>query len=385
MADFSFELDWKAFWVSLIFVISFYVFYLWSRKFPNPKMYYSKTSELEQLQQTFKAKSKLLPKKLQYIALFAALFAFLDPRVYVSKIGTSSGAPSEATEGIAIYFILDQSGSMQESIPISFPGDPDQSMPKIKILKKLTTDFIQGDKALNLSGRPNDMIGLIAFARVPEVLSPLTLEHKAILEKLADLEVVKDKNLDGTGIGYAIYKTAHLIAATRHFAQELADKGKPAYEIQNTIMILVTDGLQESNPLDQGNPLRTMDIPVAAHYAKDQGIRLYIVNLEPKLSTEELAPFRHQMENAAHSTGGEFFFISDSKSLLTIYSDIDRLEKSKLPWKEELAAQAEKKLSKDSLPNLYQRISLYPTLIMISLFALLLSIFLDSTVMRKVP
>ena len=32
-------------------------------------------------------------------------------------------------------------------------------------------------------------------------------------------------------------------------------------------MVLVTDGVQEINPLDNGNPLRTIDIPEAAAFA----------------------------------------------------------------------------------------------------------------------
>jgi Ca-activated chloride channel homolog len=375
MTNTSFEFDWTAFWLSLAFGACFYIFRRWSKQFSPPRVFYSNVKGLEFQKKSFKALGSHFPKVLEYAALLLFVIAFIDPRFYIQKPLSGELPPEEALEGIAIYFVLDQSGSMAESVEV----DRGKSLPKVEILKTLTSAFIKGDPTLGLSGRPNDMIGLIAFARVPQVLSPLTLEHKAILKQLAAFDSVHDKNWDGTGIGYAIYKTAHLIAATRHFAQDLAVKGKPAYDIKNTIMILVTDGLQEANPLDLNNPLRTMDIPDAAAYAKEQGIRLYIVNLEPKLATEELAPFRHQMQKAAALTGGDFFFVNGSTNLLQIYSEIDRLEKSKLPWTEEQA------LSKDMLPQLYQKISLYPYLVALGMLFLIISIGLNATVMRKVP
>lgn len=250
---------------------------------------------------------------------------------------------------------------------------------KIDLLKEVTKEFIVGDAADGLAGRPNDMIGLVAFARGADVLSPLTLDHRAVLEELEQLKPVSERVQDGTSIGYAIFKTANMIAATRHYAEDLISKGEPAYSIKNAIMILITDGMQDPNPLDKGKRLRNMDVPEAAAYAKKEGIKLYIINVEPKLSTEEYAPYRHIMQRAARSTGGEFFMIDQTGSLDRIYQQIDALEKSVLP------AEAAQLGGYDDRPDLFQRLSLYPYLIAFGIFSLLGSIFLQTTLLRRAP
>jgi Ca-activated chloride channel homolog len=378
MAEISFEIDWKALGISLIFVLSCFFLSQWSKRYSLPTIFYSNTADLVLQKKTFKALTNHVPRILEFTALALFILAFINPRFYIPRPSLEP-PPSEATQGIAIYMVLDQSGSMAEAVDAPYI-DSRKPVPKVEILKKLTSAFIKGDPAIGLSGRPNDLIGLIEFARVPQVVAPLTLDHKAILDQLASFDSVHDKNIDGTGIGYAIYKTAHLIVATRHYAQDLAGKEKPAYTIKNTVIMLVTDGVQEVNPLDAGNPLRSMDIPDAAEYAKEQGVRLYIVNLEPQISSEEFAPFRHQMQNAAELTGGKFFFVNSTTSLPDIYADIDLLEKSEIQ-----PNIFGKNLSKDDLPSKYHRISLYPFLIMIGMACLLLSVILNATLLRRIP
>jgi Ca-activated chloride channel family protein len=336
----------------------------------------SALNPLKETPKNLKARWACLPKYLEYAALIFFLIAFIDPRLFLPRtLHPKEQPPSEFTEGIAIYLVLDQSGSMEEPI-ISSRGKGET---KMGLLKQLTRDFIQGNPDENLTGRSNDLLGIIEFARVPNVLAPLTLDHQAVLNQLDKIHVVKDKNHDGTAIGYAIYKTANLIAATRHFAEDIpAGKGKP-YDIKSTLMILVTDGVQEINPQDKGNPLRTIDIPEAAEYAKQQGVRVYIVNIDPGISAEEFAPFRQQMQHAVEANGGKFFMMNDARDLSKIYGEIDRLEKSKLP---ENAVQS---ISKSNLPQFFIRHPLYPFFIALGMICLLLSILLKSTWMRQMP
>jgi Ca-activated chloride channel homolog len=376
----SFAIDWLALIISCFFIAGAYLFYLSSRLVAEtPCLLFSDLTNLKTQPKSFKIKLSNCARYLQYAAIAAFLAAFIDPKIFVPKeISQGAESSSNAVEGIAMYFVLDQSGSMAEIISPAFLGGNEQSLSKIEFLKSLTMDFIKGNPALGLSGRQNDMIGLIAFARIPEVLVPLTLEHQTVLDDIKKLEVVHSRDREGTGIGYAIYKTANLIAAVRHFSEELAKGKKPVYDIKNTIMILVTDGLQEPNPEDQKQPLRTMDIPEAAEFAKTQGVRLYIVNLEPKLATEELAPFRHQMQQAAELTGGKFFFVTSSTNLSQIYSEIDQLEKSELPMS------FERNIPRDKQPDLFNKISFYPYLIALGLFCLFLSILLQTIYAKKV-
>jgi Ca-activated chloride channel family protein len=273
------------------------------------------------------------------------------------------------TEGIAIYLVLDRSGSMGELISV---GRERRS--KLDLLKQVTAQFIQGNPELGLTGRHTDMIGLVAFARVPNVLSPLTLDHKAILKLLSQLDVVKDKNLDGTAIGYAIYKTANLIAATRLFAKDLQGQGKPAYEIKNSVILLVTDGFQDPSLLDKGNRVRTIELQEAAQYALEQGVRLYIINVEPKIASEQFAPQRHLMQSIAEMTGGKFYLATSVQGLAEIYSEIDNIEKSLLP-EEAITAPIQPK----------RRVSFFPYLIALGMLCLLLAVLLKTTILKTFP
>ena len=160
---------------------------------------------------------------------------------------------------------------------------------------------------------------------------PLTLDHQAILKALSQIQVVKKPDEDGTAMGYAIYKTVNMIAATKHYAAELAQKGNPSYDIKNSIIILVTDGLQDPSILDKNSRLRNIGLDEAAAYAKKNAVRLYLINIDPNTYSEELTPQRHQMERITKLTGGQLFIVGILGDITGIYSDIDRIEKSVLP------------------------------------------------------
>jgi Ca-activated chloride channel family protein len=326
-----------------------------------------------------------LPQNLLWVSLLSFATAFTDPHLLLDRKWETMGQPTTPrdagqpppTEGIAIYLVLDRSGSMSEEVIARSPSGGRRRISKINLVKEVTSKFIAGDPSIGLAGRPNDLIGLVFFARAANVEAPLTLEHGTVLQQLSKYNVIGQRDLDGTGIGYAIFKTANMIAATRRYSQELAHKGEPAYTIKNSIIILLTDGLQDPNPLDKGKRLRNMDIPEAAEYAKEQGVRLYMVNVDPALGTEEFAPYRHIMQRAAELTGGKFYMVDSVSNLDKIYQDINQLEKSAIPEQLEI--------DKNKRPDLYRRISFYPYLIAFGLLCLLASIMLNGLVLRRVP
>lgn len=370
----SFEIDLKALLLSLLASLVCYFIWKWRKRFIDPYLYFSDVEALGR--KPHRSLWSNLPQGLLWLSLISFLVAFLDPHFLIDKQNenTSNQGNRSPTEGIAIYLVLDQSGSMEEEVSIDR-----NRIRKVDLLKQVTKQFIGGNPNTGLQGRPNDLIGLIAFARGAHVLSPLTLDHAAILKELSTFAPIGQKDQDGTSIGYAIFKTANMIAATKHYAQELIDKGEPAYTIKSTVMILITDGMQDPNPLDKGKRLRNMDIPEAADYTKEQGIRLYIVNVEPKLATEEFAPHRHIMQRAAELTGGKFYMVDNSTNLEKIYRDIDQLEKSHLPEFQQPP------LDKEHRPDLYRRLSFYPYLLAMGLLSLLASLVLEATLFRRVP
>ena len=383
MSGIYFEIDSIAFLLAAGFALVFWIFLRWRKRFSSPSLSFSKVQDLKAAVRGWRAAYADLPRLLVFAALFLFIAAFIDPHLLIKREEKGAGAPEKAlpTKGIAIYLLLDQSGSMTEKVLARTPSGSRTYITKIQLLKEVTRDFVAGNPELNLKGRPNDLIGLIFFARAPQIIVPLTLDHKTILDKLAKFDVIQNEDQDGTAIGYAIFKTANLIAATRYYAEAFAGKAKPAYEIKNSIIIVVTDGLQDPSPLDKGRRLRNMSLEEAAEYAKKEGVKVYIVNVEPDIASEKYAPDRHLMERITALTGGKFYLVDSTTSLGDIYSDIDKLEKSEIPPEEEEI----KALSKDKQPNLYRRVSFYPYLIGLGMLCLLLSLLLQSTVLRKVP
>jgi Ca-activated chloride channel family protein len=195
-----------------------------------------------------------------------------------------------------------------------------------------------------------------------------------LLQKLEELKPLMDEKDRGTAIGYAVFKTVNLIVGTRNYAQDLKGKGKPAYEIKNAIIVLITDGFQNINPGDTDKRLRTIDVREAAKYAKENGIRLYVINVDANMAKEEFTPHRKIMQNVTELTGGQFFIVGTNQSLEDIYHDIDRLEKDLLPNEAILQP-----------PEAYTRISYYPYFLGLGLIALALSLILSTTLLRRFP
>lgn len=384
----SFALDPVALTVAIPFCLGCYILHRLKKRMPSPRIDISNLGFFCTPSQCgWKERLHFLPSFFKWFAFLALLLAFLDFRFYIPLSENSRLFPQEslATEGIAIYLVLDQSGSMSEKITTRIPGEGLQSISKIDLVKYVTSLFIKGDSALGLAGRPNDLIGLVEFARTAQIAVPLTLDRKELLDKLAKFKSVKNPSEDGTAIGYAMLKTAYLIQATRNYARDLMGKGKPAYEIKNSVIILVTDGLQDPNPADKGSKWRQMDPREVALSLKEEGIRIYIVNVEPKFANEAYAANRRQLEQAAEMTGGKLYMINNGRSLDDIYASIDAIEKSKISIEENLAETLKHKLAKEKLPGLYHTLFLAPYLIALAIGCLILGVFLESTLLRKVP
>src|SRR5438445_4181551 len=100
-----------------------------------------------------------------------------------------------ATEGIAIEMVVDASGSMATA-DFNWQG---QTITRLEAVKKAFRLFVEGGEAapprgltppaqgVHLEGRPNDLIGLVTFARWPKTTCPLTLSH-SVLVRLMEAE-----------------------------------------------------------------------------------------------------------------------------------------------------------------------------------------------------
>lgn len=370
----SFEINYYALLLVLLILGLLFPLWRWRSRFRSPSLLYPHLSDLIPAD-SFSLRRNLafLPRWLKYASCGFFLLAFIDPRIYLPK----TSADSVPKEGIAIYLVADRSGSMAQKVRFLTEKGTWENIPKIDLLKQITRAFIEGNSLLGLPGRPNDLIGLTAFARTAQVEAPLTLDHRAVVDQLTKLQVVQNKEDDGTAIGYALYKTTNIIDATRHYAHDLVGRDLPSYEMKSAIIILITDGFHAPSPFDQGHQFRNIDLDTAANYAKEKDVKIYLISIEPALASAQFTPHRNLMQRVAERTGGKYYHISDQMSLSQIYADIDKLEKGLvLP---------STSLSKDDQPNLYKVMPLYPYFIAAGMLALGLAIVLYTILLRRVP
>lgn len=377
---FGLEMDIRALLVATLLGLGLILANYFLRRFERPFLYYSQLHLFSVKKSTWREKLVKLPRYLLVLAWIFLALAYSDPHRFVPKTPSDEGNMEEQqipTEGIAIYLVLDNSRSMGEEIEISTPSGRRKILPKMEILKEVTQEFVQGDQKKGLKGRSSDLIGLVTFARSAKILSPLTLDHETILQELQTLNTVKEEKELGTAIGYSIFKTANLIEATKHFGQDLVKNGTPAYEIKNSIIVLVTDGLQETHPEDYDNPLRSIDLIDAGAAAKEMGITLYIINIDPKINSAKFSDYRKLYKLLTEMTGGKFYYVDSTRDLEEIYTEIDQIEKSLLP--------SHTKQDKEKLPNLYKRVDYYKLFISLGLGTLFFALFLMTTILRRVP
>lgn len=311
----------------------------------NTHLSYPSLSPLKARKPTFFERFHFIPKLLATLSLLSLALAFIDPHL-LEEGGPSDSPPKE---GLALYLVLDRSGSMQTAI--------DPPLTRFDVLKKASIAFIRKF--------PSDLIGAIAFARAAEVISPLTWDHRLLEKRISELQVIQDKEQDGTSMGYAIYKTAHLINAAKIFQQE---ENVP-YKIQKAIMIVVTDGFQDPNLLDKGNRIRAMELDEAAKFAKEKGVKVFILNIDPSIQEKKFLPNLHELQRAAEETGGELVVVNQIADLEAILKRIPQEEKSKIYGQREEVLQ--------------KRISFYPYFIALGLFLMGLYIFSEEAVWRK--
>jgi Ca-activated chloride channel family protein len=217
-------------------------------------------------------------------------------------------------DGIAIMMAVDVSGSMR-ALDLS---ENSRELTRLDAVKQTFERFVLGgDK---LAGRPDDAIGLVAFATYAETRSPLTLDHGNLAAAARQVTFARDDE-GSTAIG----------AGLELAVQRLAD-----YQARSKIAILLTDG--ESNVHD-------IDEDTAIDDAAKAGIKVYTIGA----GTNGYAPIRLPLPDGstelrqipasidetllrkiADKTHGQYFRATDHAGLARIYEAIDKLERTTL-------------------------------------------------------
>jgi len=261
-----------------------------------------------------------LPLALRVAALVCLVIALARPQTGMEKT-------RDISEGIAIQMVVDRSGSM--GAEMTYQGT---QMTRLDVVKKVFLDFALGN-GKDLLGRSSDLIGMIAYARYPDTICPLTLAHDTLPLFVENTKLVSRKPEDGTAIGDALALAAARLETAEKALKKQQKEIPGAYKIKSKIMILLTDG---QNNTGKRTPME------AAEMAAKWGIRVYAIAIgggESGMVRTPLGVFQipggAETDNAtlkaiAEKTGGAFWEAQDAGALSEVYKEIDRLEKSEI-------------------------------------------------------
>ncbi len=271
---------------------------------------------------------------LRIITLILLILALARPQ-------SSKGDESITAEGIDIILTLDVSGSMQAE---------DFKPNRLEAAKQVAADFIRG--------RKNDRIGLVIFAGHSVTQAPLTLDYE-ILISLLDKVHIGILQEDGTAIGMAIANSVNRLRNS---------------QAESKVIILLTDGVNNKGEID---PLTAADL------AKALQLKIYTIGAGSKGETYVTVddPFwgkrqipiqadldEETLNKVAEITGGKYFRATDEQSLVSIYEEIEQLEKSEIDVKQ-----------------YKEYVELFQYLAYAALGLICVEIFLTNTRFRKIP
>lgn len=239
---------------------------------------------------------RIVPGLLRLAALILLTLAIMRPQ-------TGTGEEKSTQQVIDMMISLDISGSMA-----TLDFHPDNRLVAAKLEAKR---FIEA--------RKDDRIGLVVFAGQSVTQCPLTVDHKAILSLLNQVQMgmVEDGTAIGLGLGTAVNRLKNS-------------------EAKSKVIVLLTDGVNNAGEID---PL------TAAELAKQYKVRVYTIGVgkegssflpvqDPRFGTRLLKVETQIDENMltqiSKKTGGAYFRAQDERGLREIFKEIDRLEKTEV-------------------------------------------------------
>jgi Ca-activated chloride channel homolog len=243
--------------------------------------------------------------RLRHAPFFIRMAAFALLIVAFARPQTSARGENVFREGIDITMALDISGSMLAE---------DFRPNRLEAAKNVAEEFIKG--------RMSDRIGLVIFAGESFTQCPLTTDYDVLIDLL---KKVKMGNLrDGTAIGEGIANAVNRMKTST---------------AKSRVMILLTDGV---------NNMGAIDPATAAEIARAFGIRIYAIGV----GTRGMAPYPVQtpfgiqyqpmpveideemLKQVSASTGGQYFRATSNQKLRDIYTEIDKMERTKIEVQE---------------------------------------------------
>jgi Ca-activated chloride channel family protein len=246
---------------------------------------------------SFLPKLKPLLFILRLLAFGAIIVAMARPQT--EDISTKT----KTTKGIDIVMAIDVSSSMLAR---------DLKPNRLAALKKVAANFIKQ--------RPNDRIGLVAYAGEGYTKTPITTDKSIVLNSLKDITYGQLE--DGTAIGMGLATSVNRLKDSK---------------AKSKIIILLTDGVNNSGFIEP---------QTAADLATEFGIKTYTIGLGT--NGNALSPiaynadgsFRYGMrqveideellKDIAKVTGGKYFRATNNETLEEIYDEINKLERTEI-------------------------------------------------------
>jgi Ca-activated chloride channel family protein len=242
----------------------------------------STLAPLAGIRPSWRVRLQPLPGALRLLALALVIVALARPQV------VDAGARITA-EGIDIVLALDISGSMRDAGL--------DAAHKIDAAKAALKQF--------LASRRDDRVGLVVFRAEARVLSPLTLDYKA----LAQLVEEADKNQpleEGTAIGLGLVTSLNVLRDSH---------------ARSRVVILATDG---------ENNVTTVEPEQAGKIAEALKVRVYTIGIPTAGTRAEQTLNEQQMRRIAEGTGGSYTRANNEQGLADLFTSIAALEKSRV-------------------------------------------------------
>ncbi|MBR0274715.1 MAG: VWA domain-containing protein [Prevotella sp.] len=323
----------------LLLTIPYIIWYVMFRKKTEPTIRMADTAAFVKAPRSWRVWLMPVQPVLRLLAFVLLVLALARPQ-------THNSSETRSVEGIDIMLVVDVSTSMLTK---------DLEPNRILAARKVASEFI--------SDRPDDNIGLTIFGGEAFTQCPMTLDHHALLSMLSglDTEFIL-KNLVENG------STAIGMGLASALARLKDSKAK------SRIVILLTDG---TNNVGDITPMK------AAEIAKNLGVRVYTVGvgtngtaLTPAaLVNGEIQYLRlpveidtETLQQIAAMTDGKFYRATNNEELSQIYSEIDKLEKSKI-----------------DVQKFTRNNDVFQYFVLAALAALLLELLLRIIVFRRIP
>ncbi|MCZ6836465.1 MAG: VWA domain-containing protein [Planctomycetota bacterium] len=306
-------------WFLLLLALTPLVWWNWMSRRRRPAMTFSSIEPLRRVGGTWFTALRWIVPMLRTLAIVLLIVCLARPQKTDQEI-------KRFTEGIAIQLLIDRSSSM---LAEDFQLDGARAN-RLQAVKRVVHNFIMGSD--ELSGRPDDLIGIIAFAGFPDSICPLTMDHDHTVRTIEEVESALGTNEDFTAIGEAVALGVERLHSLDQQSEQLGRQN-----VASKIMILLTDGENNGGQID---PI------TAAQLAATFGIRIYTIGAgtsnaaapmpyvdnfgRKRMTMVQVSIDEDTLKEIAKITGGQYFRATDTNSLKIIYATIDELEKTEI-------------------------------------------------------